>query len=313
MYKQKKVCYVYDEPVQYKKLNIYPVRVYDYLNFYSYLDCLQIDKNSVPDIKVISMSYLDYLIKLSNESNYYCSKVVFLLKLCMHLKEFAGVSEEEAKQLYENGETVLLSNFETPEKDEDISRIDNSKNIPWNSILELIKEEFPNGVFYFEGDMILFVTKKNKTFLQIKNELYSTADFDEIKQIILEQNDIEQINEKTRKEARDELDRAQALANKIRGQDKTCDFENQMICLSATTGLSLDEIKKITIRKFKKYLARVDHIKTYEVYKPSILSGAITSKDKNFPAHWMVDLESKAKYADILVDESEVKNKIEKQ
>src|SRR5574344_1953371 len=166
-------------------------------------------------------------------------------------------------------------------------------------------------MFYFdEGDIIQIVKKKNKSMIQIKDGFYSSEDFDEIRKIILEQNDVEQINENIKKEVRDELDALQSKMNKLTSSVKMCDFEEQMICLSVTTGTSLDQIKQMTIRKFKKYIARIENIMTYEIYKPAILSGFISSKDKNFPLHWMADLSSDNKYSNILVNEDEIKSKI---
>ena len=51
----------YDEPITYKELKIYPVLMKDYIEFHSLVSCLLIDKNSRPDIKIISMTYLRFL------------------------------------------------------------------------------------------------------------------------------------------------------------------------------------------------------------------------------------------------------------
>ena len=83
-----------------------------------------------------------------------------------------------------------------------------------------------------------------------------------------------------------------------------------MVCVSIGASLSLEEVKNMTIRKFKKYVARIDNKITYEVFKPAILSGDVTSKDKNFPLPWMADLNSEEKYANILVEENELKSKV---
>lgn len=312
MYRQKVVCYIYDEPVDFKKLKIYPVKVSEYLDFYNYIDCLQIDKNSVPDVNVISMSYLDYLISISDGSNYYSSKMILLLKLCLHLRDFAIITEDEARVIYESGKNLLLSKLEAPEKDEDVIVINRSGNKSWDEISKIIKNESPEGMFYFdEGDIIQVVKKKNKSLIQIKDGFYSSEDFDEIKKIILEQNDVEEIDEQVRKEYRDELERARIRANNANSKDKMCDFENQMICVSVALCCSLDEVKEFTIRKFKKYIARINHKMTYEIFKPAILSGNITSKDKGFPSFWMADLESESKYSGVLVEEDDVNKKLQ--
>ena len=50
-----------DEPVNFKGLMIYPVKMRDYFKYNICSQVLDIDKNSIPDEKVISMSYLDFL------------------------------------------------------------------------------------------------------------------------------------------------------------------------------------------------------------------------------------------------------------
>lgn len=312
IYRRKLSCYIYDEPVKFKQLDIYPIKVSEYLDFYSYIDCLQIDKNSIPDIKVISMSYLDYLVSASDSTNYYYSKVILLLKLCLHLNDFSVITEDAAKLIYNSGKNLLLSKVEFPEKEEDIIVISRSGNKSWDEISKIIKDESPDGMFYFdEGDTIQIVKNKNKNLIQIKDGFYSSEDFDEIKKIILEQNDVEEIDEQVRKEYRDELELARIRANNANSKDKMCDFENQMICVSVALCCSLDEVKNFTIRKFKKYIARINHKMTYEIFKPAILSGNVTSKDKSFPSFWMADLESESKYSGVLVEEEDVNKKLQ--
>jgi len=55
---------IYDKPHPYKGLLIYPVLVKDYCEFSSCIDCLNYNKNETNDIKILQMSYLDYLLFL---------------------------------------------------------------------------------------------------------------------------------------------------------------------------------------------------------------------------------------------------------
>lgn len=56
----------YDLPVPYKRLKIFPATVMDYMLFSYHAQCLYLDKNSIPDAKIISMTELEYI--------YYCTK-----------------------------------------------------------------------------------------------------------------------------------------------------------------------------------------------------------------------------------------------
>jgi hypothetical protein len=63
-----------DEPCPYKlkcgyELKIYPIKVKDWSIFDKSLDILQIEKNEINDIKIIQMSYLDFLNYLISNEN----------------------------------------------------------------------------------------------------------------------------------------------------------------------------------------------------------------------------------------------------
>jgi len=59
----------FDKPVPYKELEIYPVKMCDYIEFHKYVNCLLLDKNSIPDMNIISMTYLDYIFYLATPKN----------------------------------------------------------------------------------------------------------------------------------------------------------------------------------------------------------------------------------------------------
>lgn len=75
-----------DDPVDFNGLLIYPVRVRDYFKFMMYSTILNIDKNSIPDPQIISMSYLEFLIHIitskDESSQGYAYAFYELFKLC---------------------------------------------------------------------------------------------------------------------------------------------------------------------------------------------------------------------------------------
>lgn len=80
----------WDEPIPYKELLIYPVSMYDYIDFFMAINCLLMKKNEIPDPKIISMSYLDflvYLIESNPEGQYYALMLMQLFKICLNLNE----------------------------------------------------------------------------------------------------------------------------------------------------------------------------------------------------------------------------------
>lgn len=86
-----KAFFTIDEPVPYKLddkniLYIIPVLVKDSEVFSSSCDVLQIDKNSMPSVEIIQMSYLDFLVKVlipSDESKLWLDKLFNIMRLCL--------------------------------------------------------------------------------------------------------------------------------------------------------------------------------------------------------------------------------------
>ena len=80
-----------DEPVNYKELIFYPVKMKFYLFFKIFSGCLTLEKNRVPNVKIIKMKYLDYLFLVDKELNIdnsiYISYLRELLLLCLRLPE----------------------------------------------------------------------------------------------------------------------------------------------------------------------------------------------------------------------------------
>lgn len=76
----------FDEPIQYKELLIYPVTMKDYLDFHMMVNCLLVDKNSIPDVNIISMSYLRFLYYESMTNNApYVYMIKALLCIVLHI------------------------------------------------------------------------------------------------------------------------------------------------------------------------------------------------------------------------------------
>lgn len=247
------VKYIYDEPVTYKSLKIYPVKMRDLFEFNYAVECLLMDKDSVPDVQVISMTYYDFLLYVGNQTedglNNPIRKLDILFRLCLGL-------------------------------DRDL------KTSP-----------------------IEYGADGKKSAFKIDNVIYYSDDFEKIKDIIIKQNDIDTFDPNIKKETRDMLDKALEMKSKMHG-DKQCGIEDQMICLSLASGISLEDIYNLSIRKFKKYIKRADYKIHYEIYKMAAMIGFVEFKDKNFPKHWMVDLDSGDKYSDVLVSFDSVSDKI---
>lgn len=75
-----------DLPVPYKGLNIYPIYLKDYYSFYLNLQCLLVEKNNIPDAKIISMTDLEYIYYATTEDVINTPYLIWfdrLLSLCI--------------------------------------------------------------------------------------------------------------------------------------------------------------------------------------------------------------------------------------
>lgn len=239
----------FDEPIPYKELLIYPVTMKDYLEFHWLVSCLLIDKNSIPDINVISMSYLRFLYyNAANNDEPYVYMLKMLLCMVLHIE--------------------------------------------------------------FNEEMSFYVDENDKAFFKVRGVAYSGSDFDEIVKIIFEQNCITPIDNTIQKEVRDALEKAEEFKMQQTKQ-KMCSLEEQMICVLISTPLKLEDIYKLTIRKFEKTLQRVDAKLHYQIYLNASMSGMVKFKDESAIQHWMNDLTKDDRYSDVKVDMDAMRNKIE--
>ena len=122
--------FTYDKPIQYKDLTISPVRMSEYLNYYIAVNCLLLKKNNIPDPKIISMSYLNYLFYLissSKDNEIYAHMLYEIFRIC------CGLSYEEVKYTIDEKDKIklYLRNVEYNKKDfEEIKRIILYQNSP---------------------------------------------------------------------------------------------------------------------------------------------------------------------------------------
>jgi len=247
---------IYDLPIPYKNINIYPATVKDYVYFNSYSQCLQLKKDEIPNPVVISMSELDYIFYATEQdvnSQPYLYWFDRLLAMCI--------------------------------KDDDTF------------------ENIEKSLERYQYD------KNHKAIFIIGKEVYTAKDFEEIKNIICQQNLVELPDKTISKEVRDSLEEAMEYKNRLSGTYSGT-FEDYIISLSIITGWKLDYIHSMTIRKFVKSIRRIDNLIHYKIYLSASMSGMVEFKDKSFIKHWLVNLDSENKYKDVSMDLDTMQNKV---
>lgn len=249
---QRDIFYLFDSPVEYKGLKLYPVTMEDFYIFNTLSSCLMLEKNSISEpvmaVKAISMTYLEYLLSVANEENMLEHFLSGLLKLILGKKDDEG--------------------------------------------FRILKLEDKNG----------------RPVLGIDGKSYDSSDFDELRLIIAEQNDIDLPDERIQKTVRDSLEEARRFKQKISGS-KTASLEEQVMTLSLYSGWTLDDIKKMTIRKFFMAVRRLNHMHMSSIYLTASMSGFVSFKDKSILKGWFADLNGD-KYGDAKIDLEDMKKKV---
>lgn len=116
--------FYFDEPVPYKLkqgiVTITPIDLKKSEIFMASVDIISIDKNSLPDANIISMSYLEFLIKVVLINEISVAKFVNILSLCLNIKS-------PTFQFNERGKPILCDTEQdikiTAKEFEDIRRI----------------------------------------------------------------------------------------------------------------------------------------------------------------------------------------------
>jgi hypothetical protein len=138
-YYDEPVPYIYNENIPDNNILIHPVRVKESLLFYMCIPVLLIQKNRIPDIKVIKMSYLDYIFSLVVEEVKHLDEVEnsqtirqfnTLMQLCLKINanQIDFVTDENNKAIlrlinYEHKDGTVKDVFITASMFDDIKKI----------------------------------------------------------------------------------------------------------------------------------------------------------------------------------------------
>jgi hypothetical protein len=142
--------------------------------------------------------------------------------------------------------------------------------------------EKPFFTIYQSGDDY----KKN-----IKGDIYDPVDFDKLRLLILEQNDIELPDETISPAVRASMEEARRFKMRKSGTIPPT-LEDQVACVMASTALRPDDIANLSIRKFGQLIQRIDMKLHYEIYLTSAMSGFVEFKDKSVLKHWMSGIDT---------------------
>jgi len=238
----------FDEPVPYKDcLNIYEIKVKNWFSFMSAYDILNIEKNKIPDVQVMQMSYLEFLFQLmiTAETNEIRDKFIIILGLCF------GVEYDEK----------LLNEEFSPN--------------------EILYSPSDGDVveFSINGYDAKFISKDNRMFLNIKGVEINSTEFDDIKRIIMFQNFMDYDDEPMSDDFRNIIQQYYALKNKGVKQPT---LEQKMVALMSQLKYTKSEIKDMGYRTFNLILSSILDEQNYFILKIAQTQGY----DKEVE-HWL--------------------------
>lgn len=142
--------------------------------------------------------------------------------------------------------------------------------------------------------------------LCINGEIITPKIFDDLRRIIIIQNDIDfDIDEFLNYDTEQRLLKAEH--DMIKKQDKA-NIEDYIDSLVIAMNTTEQYIMNMTIRKFWRYIKRYQLHENYTISKTGECSGLVSFKEPI--KHWMVSLDEEDKYKHLKTDEEELKSKI---
>lgn len=142
--------------------------------------------------------------------------------------------------------------------------------------------------------------------LCINGEIITPKTFDDLRRIIIIQNDIDfDIDEFLNYDTEQRLLKAEH--DMLKKQDKA-NIEDYIDSLVIAMNTTEQYIMNMTIRKFWRYIKRYQLHENYTISKTGECSGLVSFKEPI--KHWMVSLDEEDKYKHLKTDEEELKSKI---
>lgn len=260
----------FGDPVDFKGLKIKPITVRDAEKFLDAVEVFKIEKNKIPDVNVIQMSYLEFLMGMMAMDEECRNAFLWLLSLTL------GMEYDESKRL--DGDTFA----------------------PHELLSQAINEN--NANYYINGWDLEVIVKKGRASIRLMGTTLTASEFDTFRKIILFQN----IDGYDDMEMSDDFRRVieQYYALKFKGtHDPT--LEEKMMAVIVSTSYTMDALADMPYRSFDKLfntcIRRVDYMATKSL-EPHLEKGHSID-------HWVFYPE-KDKYSHIFGDAQELAKKV---
>lgn len=252
----------FDAPVPYKELLLYPVQAQDYYKFMSSVGVLGIQKNRTPDVRIIQMSYLQFVFGLILNDVEWRKKFIDIMQLCLKV------------------EVAELSNH----------RI--QRGSFWN-------EMGANGelIFHLNGYEVDFIDRNERIFIRLNGIELSGAEFDELIRYIHFQNVYDYFDDFINDDVREVIKKFYSMKNK---DIVPPTFEQKIISVMSALGVTKPQVATMTMISVEQLFHSVVRRTDYMI-EHNYRAHAMTDKPLPDIEHWAYK-SNKERFSEVFVN-----------
>ncbi len=252
----------FDAPVPYKELLLYPVQAQDYYKFMSSVGVLGIQKNRTPDVRIIQMSYLQFVFGLILNDVEWRKKFIDIMQLCLRV------------------EVAELSNH----------RI--QRGSFWN-------EMGANGelIFHLNGYEVDFIDRNERIFIRLNGIELSGAEFDELIRYIHFQNVYDYFDDFINDDVREVIEKFYSMKNK---DIVPPTFEQKIISVMSALGVTKPQVATMTMISIEQLFHSVVRRTDYMI-EHNYRAHAMTDKPLPDIEHWAYK-SNKERFSEVFVN-----------
>lgn len=275
---------IFDEPVEYKGIKIYPITVKYYQIVKAASSAFALNTAADTDIELIGLPYMEYLMKKALKEPEFVS-VWNIFNSVLQL----SFQEQIHSFKYEGDFLKLIVAVPTDKYNEETMCVYREKLNKYN---ELGKDSFHTLINERQ-------LKKLKTEIDSLAEsmfvfhTFGDDDFAEIKKIICFLNDIDETILDPRWEA--ELKKASGIMAKINSSKNPPELEDLIDAVAFHLHKLPSEIQNMTVRRFDRYLDLEINKENYKLCRTAELNG---TEFKQPIVHWLKKYKPKMRYSD---------------
>ena len=265
----------FGKAIPYNELKIRPILVKDFYQFRDAQNVLKIDKNKIPDIEIIQMTYLRFLMLMMVEHNELVEDFLIIMSLCL------GVTYRKELRNTDFEPNELLTQ-------------------------QIRKDEYQ---IIINGWNVCFRVCDNQTWLQLYTDgnmiEINDDQFDDLKNIILFQN----IYEYDDMEMSDDFRRVVEEYYAIKNKDVLIPtLEDRMMAVATSSSYKLNELYELPLRLFDALFEYSVEKLEYQINK--LIVNLAQAEIKGFKlSHWVYKTK-KDKYSEIFTDAQELVKKV---